>query len=188
MTNFLATIPETGQLKKIPNCSLILPFEVIGTNSNEITFYSLPEISESKSATYPDEELMGRSSPINIYSKSDHRSISITMHLYVTVQEEIEINLNIIRAISSLVYPEYSDEDWRPPNIVYFNCGKLLSENRVPLLLKDYNVNYATDVQWFYDEEKNIYMPLHVSIKTSWNIVYSWESLPGWQDVIKGNY
>ena len=98
-------------------------------------------------------------------------------------------NLGIIRKISSLTHPEYR-QTYLPPRMAKIKCGQLLSSSPdgVPVLLKDYSINYETKVQWFYSEKIKTYMPLHVSIQTNWDIIYSWQSLPGADDVLEGKY
>ena len=56
----------------------------------------------------------------------------------------------------------------------------------VPVVLKSYNVQYDTAVQWY--EVNGTFMPLHVSIASEWDVIYSWGLLPGHADVLKGNY
>ena len=111
------------------------------------------------------------------------------MHLYVTQKSDIARNLAIIRGISALVHPEYNNT-YLPPNIAKLKCGKILSDdpNGTSVILRSYDIVYATDVQWFWDEELSTYMPLHVSIPTQWDVVYDWTKLPGHRDVIRGDY
>ncbi len=194
--NFLATKPSGGSpLKPIPHCWIDLGGGDINPNrvgpdlNDRIELFALPEIQDSKSVNYSDQIIQGRAAPVKTYANSSNRTINLVLHLYVTTLEDIENNLNTIRKIAALTHPEY-DGTYLPPRIARIKCGKLLSESPsgVPVVLKQYDVNYETDVQWFYHEVLQTYMPLHVSIQTSWDVVYSWTNLPGYSDVIKGAY
>lgn len=183
MTNWNAT--ETGNgypLKPIPDC-------YIDTGENgKIEFYSLPNITDGKSASYPEVQIMGRSAPLVTYSSSSSRTISLTFHLYVTRKSDIQKNNEIIKKIIALVHPEY-DNTYLPPRIAKIKCGKFLGGQQtdgVPVLLQNYSIQYDTETQWF--EDGGIYMPLQQQITTSWLVVYTWSNVPGHKDVIAGNY
>lgn len=183
--NFLATNREIGDLRPIPNCWIQLGEQ----EEDQITLYSLPQISESKTVEYSDQTIQGRAAPVKTYAYSSNRTITLTLHLYVTRNTDIERNLNIIRRIAALAHPEYNNT-YLPPRIARIKCGKLLGEDSTgtPVVLKSYDVSYDTNIQWFYDEQLQTYMPLHVEISTQWDVVYSWQSLPGHNDVLVGNY
>jgi len=197
--NFIATDPGSYNLVPVPDCWIELPrsafqfeFEFLGRNVNvildqKIELYSLPEITDAKEAIYSDQTIQGRSSPVKTYSYSSNRTISFTIHLYVTTKADIRRNLGIIRAISALTHPEYNNT-YLPPKVAKMKCGKLLGNNPISVILRSYEITYETEVQWFWDEEIETYMPLHVSIPTQWDVVYDWKKLPGHDDVIKGNY
>jgi hypothetical protein len=156
---------------------------------NMVPLYALPELQDSKSVQYADQTIQGRAATVKTYSYSNDRTIGLTLHLYVTQQSDIKRNLDIIRRIASLAHPQY-ENTYLPPKIARMKCGQLLSADEfgIPVLMTSYNVSYDTDMQWFYDETIKTYMPLHVSISTEWCVVYSWTSLPGAEDVLKGNY
>lgn len=184
-TSFLATTQTGGFLYPIYDCWIQLG----DRPQDRIDLYALPELQDSKQATYSDQPIQGRAAAVKTYSYSSNRTIGCTLHLYVTEQADIKRNLDIIRKIASLTHPEYQNT-YLPPRVARMKCGKLLSEDAagVPVVLKTYNVSYDTAMQWFYDETIGTYMPLHVQISTDWDVVYSWTSLPGAEDVIKGNY
>ncbi len=192
--NFIATESGRYDLTPLHDCWIELPGSTLQQDNgslylkdNRILLYSLPEIRDAKEALYSDQNIQGRSSPIKTYSYSSNRTIGLTIHLYVTTSEDIKRNLTIIRGISALVHPEYNNT-YSPPRIAKMKCGKLLSNDAVSVILKSYEVQYETAVQWFWDEEIDTYMPLHVSIPTQWDVVYDWERLPGHADVILGQY
>ena len=58
-----ATLPG-GQLVEIPRCQIYIP------NAGLFTLRILPDITDAKNATYHDESIMGRSTPIKKYSHS----------------------------------------------------------------------------------------------------------------------
>lgn len=183
--DFLSTNRETGDLRAVPDCWI----QFGNDDEDRVELYALPQISDRKDVSYSDQPIQGRSAPVKTYSNSSNRSINFTIHLFVTKNLDIERNLNLIRRISALAHPEYNNT-YLPPRIARLKCGKLLGEdaNGIPVVLKNYEVTYDTNVQWFYDEQLKTYMPLHVELTTSWDVVYSWQSLPGHDDVLIGNY
>ncbi len=177
----LQATARNGKILEISDCCIITP------DNKQIKFYSLPEIHDSKSAQYGDQPIQGRSSTVKTYSYSSNRKISLSIHLYVTREDDIENNMAVIRNISALVHPQY-DNTYLPPPIARLKCGTLFNDddNGIPVVLMNYSINYPTEVQWFRYEK--IYMPLHVTIQTEWDVVYSWQNLPGYQDVLSGKY
>lgn len=195
--NFIATESGSYNLTPLPECWIELPassFRDPETGQSEIVLkdqkillYSLPELTDAKEAMYSDQTIQGRSSPVKTYSNSSNRTIGMIIHLYVTTKEDIKRNLSIIRGISALVHPEYNNT-YLPPRVAKMKCGKLLSNSPISVVLRSYNITYETNIQWFWDEDLETYMPLHVSIPTQWDVVYDWRKLPGHADVILGRY
>lgn len=183
--NFLSTTTDRGLLKPIPDCWV----QFGDQEEDRIELYALPEIGESKGAEYSDQPIQGRAAPVKTYAGSSNRTISFVMHLYVTTEQDIFRNLVTIRRIASLVHPEYNNT-YLPPRVARLKCGRLLSDDPdgVPVVLKNYDITYETEIQWFYSENFQTYMPLHVAINTEWDVVYSWTSLPGADDVLEGRY
>ena len=169
-----------GQLKPLDKCWI----KVSGISGGKITFKNLPDISDTKSAEYSDENVIGRASPIKTYSHSSSRQISITIHCVVTCQKDIGEYLDNLRLLQACVYPspeKTSSAPFAPPKICQIKCGKLLSggknqadETGVCCVLKSYNVKFPIDVAW--DEET--YLPWKFDIDTSWEVVYSSDDLP----------
>lgn len=191
MANFLATSNVPGELRPVEYCWIQLG----GGKDDRLTLYALPELSDSKTVEYSDQSIHGRAAPVKTYSMSSNRTIGLVIHLYVTRTDEVTRNLDMIRKIAALAHPEY-DGTYLPPRIAKIKCGNLLTDrpDGVPVVLKSYNVQYDTDIQWFFDEKTSTYMPLHVSIDTQWDVVYSWLAdparggLPGYADVLLGHY
>ena len=100
---------EGGSLNELTNlCYINIPG--VGRNTDGLkrsftyTFNNLPDITDTKSATYNDEIVIGRSNPIKTFSSGDNRAINVTIHLIVTKPTDIDYNISILRAIQSCVY------------------------------------------------------------------------------------
>jgi len=174
----LSTNPRTGDLNPIENCELIIP------NAGTITLNNLPEISDSKSAVYNNEAIMGRSFPLYTYHYSNDRSINIQFHFFVTKKEDATENLNDLRKIQSAVYPREGEEGgapFKPPVICKFECRQLLADGPLCMVLQQYSVKFPTDVAW--DEET--YCPYRFDVDTNWLVVYTSDRLPNQDQIIK---
>jgi hypothetical protein len=57
----------------------------------------LPEISDSKSAIYNNEPIIGRSFPLYTYSHSGDRSLNIQLHFFVVDVDDAVKNLGYLR-------------------------------------------------------------------------------------------
>lgn len=175
-----ATVPS-GDLIDLKDCWIYIP------NFGKFNLSILPEISDSKSATYADEPTIGRSSPIKTYSHSDNRAISVKIHLIVKKSGDAEINLRILRALASATYPRNitNSSPYLPPPICQLKAGRLLGDNPLCVILKNYSVNFPIDVPWDIDT----YIPWKFSVDTSWDTVYSnnddpQKGLPGQERVL----
>jgi len=170
-----ATIPG-GRLKPLKECYIMIPDGDGDFQKIELT--NLPEITDSKSATYNDETIIGRSSPMKTYSQSDNRNISMQLHFVVSAPDEIQKNLGYLRAIQSAVYPRdrSTSGPFLPPPVCRIKCGSLLSMGgELCVILKNYSVKFPTEVAW--DEDS--YAPFKFDVETSWDVVYKSSSLPG---------
>jgi hypothetical protein len=144
---------------------------------------NLPELSDGKSASYPDTTIIGRSFPIKAFSHSENRSISWAMHLFVVSKQDINDNLILMRKLESCVYPRNTGPGpYAPPLICQLKCGELLSVGNQPLnaVLKSYSVKFPTDVAW--DEDK--LTPFKMDIDLSFEVVYSSNNLPGAERIV----
>src|SRR5688572_18614063 len=92
-----------GDLNPIPDCKITIDGE-------DIDMFILPDITDSKGASYNDETIIGRSFPVKTYSHSENRSISMELH-FIALQKSglgkpsIEQNLEWLRLIQSATYP-----------------------------------------------------------------------------------
>lgn len=173
-----------GPLVPIKDCYIIVPCEdckskkYIQNGEFKLVFKVLPEITDAKSASYNDEVVIGRSSPLKTYSQSDNRTISMQVHMVVSTPEDIEYNLLALRAVQSAVYPQkgHNGAPFVPPPICRIKCGYLLSDfSELCVILKNYSVKFPTEVAW---DEKS-FVPFKFDIDLSWDVVYKSYDLPG---------
>jgi hypothetical protein len=174
----IATRPN-GSLKPIPDCYIQTPIW-------KIFMRILPDISDSKSASYSDEPVIGRSTPLKTYSHSENRSINWTAHFIVCEEDDIDRNYRELRAIQSVVYPRNSFKPFSPPPICGLRCGDLLSKGgffsnkEICAVLKSYSVKYPTDVPW----DERTYLPYKFSVDMTWDVVYESTNLPGQEKIL----
>jgi hypothetical protein len=164
-----------GDLEPLQDC-------YIETPDKTIYMKILPEISDSKSASYNDEPIIGRSFPLKTYSHSENRDISWTAHFMVLTEADLEDNMESLRAIESLVYPEdvnTGGAPYAPPPICRIKCGALLAHasqgGDVCAVLYSYSVKFPTDVVW----DDNEYIPHKFDVDMQWKVVYDSQELPG---------
>lgn len=163
---------ESGDLLEITNCYIDIP--IFG----RIILKSLPEISDSKSAAYNDEPIIGRSFPLKTYSHSENRVISMKLHFYNITATDFIKNLGYLRAIESVVYPKDTGSDgatFEPPPVCRIKCGELLSTSPLCVILKSYSAQFPTDVAW----EESTYVPFKFDVDTNWEAIYRSSDLPG---------
>jgi hypothetical protein len=146
---------------------------------------SLPEIGDSKQATYNQENIIGRSFPIYTYSHSGDRSITMQVHFFIIEEQDAERNLQDLRAIQSAVYPRPGADGapYMPPVICQLRCGALLAKQEVVCaVLQSYSVKFPTEVAWYEGGAGN-YCPYRFDVDTQWLTVYTSSALP-YQDRI----
>lgn len=166
---------SSGILQPIENCYIETPYK-------KITMRILPDISDQKQANYADESGMGRSSPLKIFSHGETRSISWTIHLFSSTATESDENLDILRVLQSLVYPDENPTSIvSPPPIVRLKCGNMLADEPLCAVLKSYNVKFPTDVAW----DSNSLLPIKFDVDLSFDVVYSVSRLPGSNRILK---
>jgi hypothetical protein len=184
-----------GPLVPIKDCYIIIPcqdcfslrdFSGRYYKNNEFTLQMkvLPEITDTKSASYNDEVVIGRSSPLKTYSQSDNRAITMTIHMIVSEPEDINYNMMALRAIQSATYPQMGQNGapFVPPPVCRMKCGQLLAEyEELCVILKNYSVKFPTEVAW----EEATFVPFKFDIETSWDVVYKSAELPGQERIFK---
>jgi hypothetical protein len=184
LANAKATLPN-GDLKQIPDCELIIPGvqnRLNGSQAGQIVFNNLPDLSDQKGASYNDEPVIGRALPIKTFSQGENRAISVTANFYVIKRGDEDVNLRILRAIQSAVYPRDGNGamPYYPPPVCKLKCGKLLSKNHLCVVMKDYNVKFPTDVPW----NQQTYVPHKMEISMSFEVVYPSSRLPGQEQIV----
>lgn len=165
-----ATLPG-GDLVPIPDCY------VICGDGNWIDMKILPDISDSKSAAYNDEPIIGRSLPLKTFSHGENRSISWTAHFIVCKSGDAEEILSNLRSIEGCVYPTDTSTatPYEPPPICKIKCGMILGDDELCVVLKSYSVKFPTDIAW--DEDN--YIPYKLDVDMSFEVVYDSNDLPG---------
>ena len=167
-----ATTSPGGQPQILKNCFIRIP------NADTIRMKALPDISDSKSASYNDESIIGRSFPLKTYSHSENRAISMQLHFFIAEEADIQTNLRYLRALESAVYPQddNSGAPFIPPPVCRIRCGSLLAAyGELCAILKSYSVKFPTDVAW----DESSYLPYKFDVDTSWEVVYRSTNLPG---------
>ena len=183
---FVKATVEGGALKPIDGCSLIIP-KFGDFPGKEVFFNILPDISDSKTASYSTDLVMGRSSPMKSYVASDERQIGIVFHFIVAGRSDIYTNIETVRMIQAMAYPRDSDDKlgvpFIPPPVCSFWCGRLLSSstNRLCVVLKNYSLKIPTDVAW----DADLLCPVKFDLDTNWDVVYASSELPGANKIIK---
>jgi hypothetical protein len=155
-----------GDLMPIDDC-------FIETSGGQIVMKILPDISDTKTAHYQDQAIIGRSFPLKTYSHSENRVINWTIHLVVVTDDDLTTNLETLRTLESMVYPR-TGNPYKPPEIATLQCGKLLATKPVCAVLKSYSVKFPTEVAW----DEGSLCPYKFDIDTTWEVVYDSGSLP----------
>lgn len=118
----------------VDNCYVIVQY--IGSSNyyrRELPIYP-DEISDSLSASWSTQQIVGRSSPIAAYIGTDFRKVSFSMELHRELLAEkgnptgkME---SLIRVIEKSVYPEYLSQGLTPP-ITTFRFGDFYARGYV---------------------------------------------------------
>ena len=145
----------------------------------------LPEISDSKSASYNDEPLIGRSFPLKTFCHGENRVISMQLHYVVTSRLDILKNLQELRWLESAVYTRDSSGGlpFVPPPVCTIKCGEILAKEDLCVVLKSYDVKFPTNVSWDKDTF-NTLCPYQFDVNTQWEVVYMSRQLPGQQRIV----
>ena len=170
---------KTGTLQKLNDCYIKA---IISDTEYTINMYILPDISDTKQASYSDETGIGRSAPLKVFSHGDTRSISWAAHFFSATNEMAGTNLQNLRILESLVYPDNNiNSIVSPPPIARIRCGDLLSNDELCVVLKSYTVKFPTDVAWQSFESEvgtGSYMPIKFDVDMTFEVVYQTIQLP----------
>lgn len=182
-----------GALNYLQNCYISIP-----SLNQKIFMQSVPDISDSKSANYPDETALGRSMPFKMYHSSEIRAISWTAHFIATNSTQSLSNsnnvvttddiINNLEILQACLYPMDGDGTvpYYPPPICKLRCGSLLSSDGsdIPCILKGCNVKFDSSMPW--DDES--YIPYKLDIDLQFEVVYNQSSLPGASQIMASGY
>jgi hypothetical protein len=169
-----------GSLKILKECYLIIMGSTINMNI-------LPDISDSKSASYADENGIGRTMPFKTYNNSENRTISWTAHFFACNSSDIDQMLKILRLIESATYPRTGNTGgapYAPPEVCKLKCGSLLGDDPVCAVMKSYSVKFDTSVPW--DEVLSI--PHKMDIDMQFDVIYDQSNLPGAEKIMISGY
>lgn len=180
-----------GVLQQITGCSISIP-----TANGQYLLIPriLPEITDSKSASYTDEIVIGRSTPIKTYSHSDNRVFSIKWKFLLVDDVTKNEAINGLKAIQSCVYPYNStakSAPYGPPAICTLTFGRLFATGNTKsacAILKRYSVSYPTDVAWDGDDNAQApatFLPYKFDVDMEWEVVYASVNLPGREKIIE---
>jgi hypothetical protein len=168
---------QTGALNNLERCNIQIP------RGPTINLNVLPDISDGKQAQYSDENVIGRAFPLKTFAHGENRSISMTVHLIVCTTQDINKNLGYLRALESLVYPGQgtSSTPYVPPPIAKIQCGRLLADGPLCVVLKSYSVKFPTEVAW----DAQTFLPYKLDVDLTWEVVYDSNNLPGQERIIQ---
>ena len=167
---------NSGSLNEIPDCTIEIPSRKKG--SHIIQLNNLPDVSDSKTAVYNNETIMGRSFPLYTYSHSGDRSISLQLHFFIVNKGDGEKNLEDLRWIQSAAYPRKGKGGlpYLPPPVCQIRCGDILATKgeAICVSLQSYSVRFPTEVAW----DEKTYCPYRFDVDTQWLAVYTSSDLP----------
>lgn len=162
---------NSGRLAPVEKAWISIP------GAGTIVMNNLPDVSDSKSAVYNNESIMGRSFPLYTYANSGDRAINIQLHFFITEKGEGERNLQYLRWIESATYPQRSESGvipFSPPSVCSIRIGDLLAREPICAVLQSYSVKFPTEVAW----DLETYCPYRFDVDTSWLVVYTSSELP----------
>ena len=163
-----------GVLERLTFFYLIIP---VDNNEIKIYFNNINSLTDSKSATYSEESVPGRSFPVKFYSQSDNRTIGLKIKFIAGTENELGEIVKQFRAIQSAVYPREGDDSspYFPPPICKLRYGFTLSKDEICVIIKSYSVTYPDDVAW---SEKYL-MPYAFEVDVPCEQVFRSSNLPG---------
>jgi hypothetical protein len=149
-----------------------------------IPFRALPDLGDSKGATYSDEPVIGRATTPKVYSYSSTRKINIELYFYICEDGDAQKNIGFLRLIQSATYPEDGlggGAPYVPPPVCKIKFGSMLGDSELCAVLMNTSVKFPRDVA--YDEAT--YCPYFFQVSTEWDVVYKPTDLPGQDRIAK---
>jgi hypothetical protein len=172
---------NTGDLLEIKNCYIKIP----DFNNLTIPMKILPDISDSKSASFSSEKAIGRSMPFIGYESSESRQITWDAHFVICKEGDQDDIMGYIRALQACTYPQPGNgsTSYLPPPTLKLRCGELLSKGQetteVCCILKSYSLKFDTTVPWYETEENSSLIPYKMDISLTLEVIYNQANLPG---------
>jgi len=174
-----------GRLQILDDCYIRVPGVSIETahygKSDRIYMNNLPEISDQKSATYTEENAMGRSVPVKAFSNGSTRKIGWKFTMWSQEEKDRLAYIKTVRTLEACVYPKEDKSNilpYIPPPILSIKCGKLLADYELTVILTDYSLDFPTDQPWsIYGN--SLYWPTKVTMNLNFEVVYDSRYLPG---------
>lgn len=153
-----------------------------------IRAYIMPDISDSKSASYADENSIGRTTPFKNYSYSENRVIQWSHHWIIDVKDRVKEILTDIKYLQALAYPSNQYKPYTPPWIAHIKAGNILGKEELCCVLKSYSIKYPTDVPW-YQDGSDTSIPYKVDMELNFEVVYDNSSgkIPYAEDIVDPN-
>lgn len=173
-----------GLLADIKDCYI----EILGL---KMVMNSLPDITDSKSASYADESAIGRTMPFKTYQYSENRTIGWTAHFFLQSERENSGQgaatarriFDFLRTIEAAVYPKNSSSyGYEPPPICRLRCGGLLQQTgEINAVLKSYSVKFDTSIPW----HESSLLPYKLDVDMQFDVVYNQVELPGYEQILE---
>jgi len=155
----------------------------ITVGASTIPLNILPEISDRKSATYNDENIMGASFPIKTFGHGDNRTLSISVQFYADVESNLLTNANYCRLLQSAVYPRNQTNNglpFMPPPICKFKCSGLISACELNVIIKSYSLKLLRDTPW----HDTLMIPYFFTMDLELDVVNDSSMLPGQEKIL----
>lgn len=171
---------KLGKLSRIEDCYIRASDFIIHMNN-------LPDITDSKDASYAEESGMGRSTPFKTFNSGGSRKIGWKIKMISYDQESILENLDNLRKLESCVYPRPDPANaipYIPPRILSLKCGSLIANTEVTAILMSYSVTFPSDQVWNTTEQGK-YLPAKIDVDLNFEIVYDSRYLPGANRIIE---
>jgi hypothetical protein len=147
-----------------------------------IYFDNLPDLGDSKGASYNDEPGIGRSMPIKTFATGEKRSFPLSINLFVQSPSDIQRNLFYLRTIQAAVYPRKGNSaPYLPPIVCQLKCGELLSSKPLCVIMTNYSVKFPTDVPW----DEDTMLPYKLEISMELEEVRPSSDLPGYETILE---
>lgn len=114
------------------------------------------EIQDSLSASWSNQQIVGRSSPIAAYIGTNFRDVSFTLELHRELLQNNGVE-DIIQLLDKSVYPKYTSQGLIPP-ITIFRFGKFYAKGFVESVGRNWKKPINKNSEYSY-------VPVSISMK-----------------------